>query len=80
VFNGISLMIDESHTLEDLDKSGSILFLLNEKKKLKPSHELVINDDSKLRRRMKCQTVIDFMFDLTMLKKDRKDLNPGEFC
>jgi hypothetical protein len=41
-------------------------------------NELVIDDDSKLRRRMKCQTVIDFMFDLTMLKKDRKDLNPEE--
>jgi hypothetical protein len=75
---GVLDCLKNEHTLEDLDKSGSILFLLNEKKKLKPSHELVINDDSKLRRRMKCQTVIDFMFDLTMLKKDRKDLNPEE--
>jgi hypothetical protein len=45
---------------------------------LKSSHELVIDDDSKLRRRMECQTVIDFMFDLTMLKKNRKALNPEE--
>jgi sacsin len=75
---GVLDCLKNEHTLEDLDKSGSILFLLNEKKKLKPSHELVIDDDSKLRRRMKCQTVIDFMLDLTMLKKDRKDLNPEE--
>jgi sacsin len=75
---GVLDCLKNEHTLVDLDKSGSILYLLNERKKLKPSHDLVIDNDSKLRRRMECQTVIEFMFDLTMLRKDRKDLNPEE--
>lgn len=68
----------DGHCINRLNSGKCTLYILNEKKSLKPSSSLVVADKVKLKFRLMSQNKIDFIFNLSAIRGLHKNIDPEE--
>ncbi|VDI08009.1 Hypothetical predicted protein [Mytilus galloprovincialis] len=73
---GVLECLSRKDKFDLLVENETVLYILNNNSTLKPSDQLVIIDNHGLKRRLRDQTVIDFICDWTTLKTHHKHFDP----
>ncbi|XP_052102786.1 sacsin-like [Mytilus californianus] len=73
---GVFECLSRKDNLDSLVENKTVLYILDNNSTLKPSDQLVIIDNHGLKRRLRDQTVIDFICDWTTVKKHSKQFDP----